>query len=169
MIMKALKLYTLILFVGVFLTSCFDDNKIVYTGSQVEFEDAVMRTRPAGLIFPLINLTRASGTPNYQVNLVGEQLELTQDLTFTLDEVPASLLNATTIAAEEGVHFTLNGNTISFPQEASVVPANPFTINSGFPAQAGKFAVFVIRLDGNDQLLPSENYRRLGFRIDLKP
>jgi hypothetical protein len=164
--MKAFKIF-LILFTGVLLTSCFDDNKVFYDGSQVEFEDAVMRARAAGQIFPIINLTRTSGTPAYQINLIGEQLEATQDLSFALDAVPENLLNTNTIAAVEGVHFTLNGSTISFPQDASVVPASPFTISSTFPAAAGKTAIFVIRLDGNDRLQPSENYRRLGFRINL--
>jgi hypothetical protein len=165
--MKAIKLFTVFLLTGLLVTSCFDDTKIVYTGSQVEFEDAVMRTRAAGQIFPIINLTRTSATPNYKVNLIGEQLELAEEIPFTLDEVPATLLNATTIAAQEGVHFTLNGNTISFPEETSVVPATPFTINATFPAQAGMTAIFILRLDRNDRLTPAENYRRLGFRINL--
>lgn len=164
--MKAFKIF-IILLAGVLLTSCFDDNEVLYDGSQVEFEDAVMRTRAAGQVFPIINLTRTSGTPVYQVNLIGEQLEATEDLSFALDAVPENLLNANTIAAVEGVHFTLNGSTISFPQDASVVPATPFTISSTFPAATGKTAIFVIRLDGNERLQPSENYRRLGFRINL--
>jgi hypothetical protein len=165
--MKTFKLYTVILFTGVLLTSCFEDTKVVFEDTQVEFEDAVMRARATGQIFPIIALTRTSAAPAYQINLIGEQLALAEDVSYSLDAVPATLLNATTIAAVEGVHFTLNGNSISFPEKASVTPLSAFTIDPGFPAQAGMTAIFILKLDGNDRLAPAENFRRLGFRIAL--
>lgn len=167
--MKTVKLYTVILLSGLLLSSCFEDTKVVFDETQIEFEDAVMRARATGQIFPLIALTRTSGAPAYQVNLVGAQLPLAEEITYSLDEVPAVLLDANTIEAVEGVHFTLTENSVSFPAQASVTPVSLFTINAGFPAQAGKTAIFILRLDGNDKLVPAENYRRLGFRIDLKP
>jgi hypothetical protein len=166
--MKAYKtILTIIMLAGLLLSSCFDDTKVIFKDSQVEFEDAVMRARATGQLFPIINLTRTSGSPGYQINLVGEQLELPEEITFSLDEVPESLLNATTIAAQEGVHFTLNENTVSFPEAASTATLQAFAVSSTFPAQAGMTAIFIVRLDGNERIRPAENYRRLGFRISL--
>jgi hypothetical protein len=165
--MKKLKLYTVIFLSGLLFSSCFDDTKVVFDETQIEFEDAVMRARATGQIFPLIPLTRADGAPAYQVNLIGAQLPLAEEISYSLDEVPAVLLDANTIAAVEGVHFTLTENSVSFPENASITPVSLFTINAAFPAQAGKTAIFILKLDGNDKLVPAENYRRLGFRINL--
>lgn len=149
------------------LSSCFEDREVLFLGAQVEFEQAVTNAKAAGQSFPLLTaLTRASGTPSYQVNLVGAQLSAAEAITVTRDEVPASLLNANTIVAEEGVHYTLNGN-LDFPASASKVNFTGLTILPGFPAQTGKTALIILKLDGNSNLKPSENYRRLGIRINL--
>jgi len=165
--MKKLSTYFVIVFLATALSSCFEDTKILFTDTLVEFEDAVMRAKATGQTFPIMpTITRAAGTPNYQVNLVAPQLNSAQEISFSLEPVPASLLNATTIEAVEGVHFTFNP-TASFPEAASKFNFTGITILPGFPADAGKTALLVLRLDGNDSLKPSENYRRLAIRINL--
>src|SRR5688572_15423196 len=166
-VMKKLRTFLAIAFVATTLTSCFEDTKILFTDTLVEFEDAVMRSKAAGQPFPIMPaVTRAAGTPNYQVNLVAPQLNTAQDIAFSLEPVPASLLNATTIEAVEGVHFTFTP-TASFPEASSKFNFTGITILPGFPADAGKTALLVLKLDGNDDLKPSENYRRLAIRINL--
>jgi hypothetical protein len=163
--MKAYKFYFSILLIGFLMTSCFDDHKVLFEKTQVEFETAVTSLRATGEIFPIINVNRADGTPTYQVNLIGEHLEQAEDISFSLDEVPDRLLNATTIRAIEGVHFTLNGSTLTFPAQSSVASFAGFTITA--PQQTGMTALLIIKLDGNERIEPAENFRRLGIRINL--
>lgn len=165
--MNSVKLYLALLVIGVSTVSCFDDHKELFKKTQIEFEDAVLRARATGEIFPIINLERASGSPAYQVNLVGKHLAQPQEISYSLDEVPARLLDATTIRAVEGVHFTLNGNSITFPEQVSISSFSGFKILSDFPARPGMTALFIIKLDGNEIIEPAENFRRLGFRINL--
>jgi hypothetical protein len=168
--MKNIRTYKIILAsaaIALLMTACFKDTEILFEKTQVEFEDAVLRTPQAGEIFPLISLTRASGSPTYQMNLIGRQLTQGENITFSLDTVPKRLLNATTIEAQEGVHFTLTGAGVTFPENASTTNFGAFSVVSTFPAQAGKTALFIIKLDGNEKIAPAENYRRLGFRINL--
>lgn len=165
--MKKISTFLAIVFFSATLTSCFEDTKILFQDSLVEFEDAVMRAKAAGQLFPIMpTVTRTAGTPSYQVNLVAAQLNSAEDINFSLEAVPASLLNSTTIEAVEGVHFTFNP-VATFPEAASKSNFTGITILPGFPADAGKTALLVLRLDGNDTLLPSENYRRLAIRINL--
>ena len=167
MYMKKISTYFAIIFFSVALTSCFEDHKILFHDSLVELEDAVMRSKAAGQLFPIMpTINRSAGTPSYQVNLVAAQLISAEDITFSLEAVPASLLNATTIEAVEGVHFTFNP-IATFPEAASKSNFAGITILPGFPADPGKTALLVLKLDGNDSLKPSENYRRLAIRIDL--
>jgi hypothetical protein len=166
--MKLLIRYIL-LSVVLLTTSCYDDpgTEIVFEGSQVEFESAVTLSKATGELFPIISLNRVSGTPSFRVNLVGKQLPQAESINHSLEEVPDRLLNTNTIKAVEGVHFVFNGNSISFPEQTSTATFSPFSIKTDYPAQPGKVALFIIRLDGNDRLKPSENFRRLAFQINL--
>ena len=88
--MKKLSSFLAIVSLTTFLTSCFEDTKIVFDDTLVEFEDAVMRAKAAGQTFPIMpTITRAAGTPTYQVNLVAPQLSSPQDISFSLEAVPA--------------------------------------------------------------------------------
>jgi len=165
--MKKIQVYSLIFSLALLLSSCFEDRRVFYEDSVIEFENAVMTAPATGQLFPIINLTRASGTPSYQMNLVGEQLAQSETIAFSLDAVPASLLNANTIVAQEGVHYTLSGSSVTFPSAQSTAPFTGLTILPGFPAQAGRTALLILKLDGNEKIKPSENHRRLGIRINL--
>lgn len=165
--MRKISTFLAIIIFSAVLTSCFEDHKILFLDSLVEFEDAVMRSKAAGQTFPIMpTITRTAGTPSYQVNLVAAQLGSAEDISFSLEPVPAALLNATTIEAVEGVHFTFNPVT-TFPEATSKSNFTGITILPGFPVDAGKTALLVLVLDGNDNLKPSENYRRLAIRINL--
>lgn len=162
-----IKTTVLLMCMALVISSCFDDREILFEETQIEFESAVTLARATGEIFPIINLTRASGTPNYQVNLIGSHLASAEAISFSVEEVPDRLLNANTIRAEQGVHYTLSGNSFSFPVNTSTTNFNGLSIVPGFPAQAGRTALLIIKLDGNENVKPSENFRRLAFRISL--
>jgi hypothetical protein len=165
--MKKIKTAMLALGLALVFSSCFNDREVLFEETQIEFENAVTLARATGEVFPIINLTRTSGTPNYQVNLIGRHLSSAAQINFSVEEVPDRLLNANTIRAVEGVHYTLSGNTFSFPGNASTTSFNGLSIVSGFPAQTGKTALLIIKLDGNESIEPAENFRRLGFSINL--
>lgn len=165
--MKSYKTYIMGILLLISVSSCFEDMTEKFEQTQIEFENAVMLSRAPGQVFPIINVTRTAGTPEYQVNLVGRHLNTQADIAYSLDEVPASLLNATTIEAVEGVHFTLAGDSFSFPVNASTTKFNGLTINPAFPAQAGMTALLILKLDGNETIAPAENFRRLGIKINL--
>ena len=165
--MRKIKNIALMFSMILLLSACFEDREIVFEDYQIEFENAVMLARGTGDNFPIINLTRASGTPNYQINLIGPHLTSAEAISFSLEEVPARLLSANTIKAEQGVHFTLNGSSLNFPENTSTTNFSALSILPSFPAQAGRTALLIIRLDGNEKLKPAENFRRLGIRINL--
>ena len=148
-------------------TACFKTLDYTYNETKVvELEDAVRRTPAAGLTYPVITVLRTAGTQSMMVNLVGEQLKAAQDMTFSVDTAITSQLNASTIRAVEGTHFNLNGGKFTFKQDTSFSFIR-FDVTN-VPAQTGKFALVVLKLDGSGDIKPSENYRRVGFKIDLK-
>lgn len=165
--MKSYKTYFILTLLVFFMSSCFEDLRETFDKTQIEFENAVMLSRSPGQVFPIITVTRATGTPEYQVNLIGSHLSTPANIAYSVDAVPASLLNATTIEAVEGVHYTLQGDSFSFPVNASTTKFTGLTINPAFPAEAGKFALLILKLDGNSSIEPAENFRRLGIRINL--
>ena len=150
-----------------FATSCFDDLRIKFDKEGVvEFEDAVRRTPTAGAIFPIIAVTRSSGQQALQVNLVGQQLKSSQELSISVDTSIATFLNNSTIRAVEGTHFSLNGGKFMMKSDTSF-SAFRFNVQNGSPV-AGRTALVVLKLEGGNSLKPSENYRRVGFRINLQ-
>lgn len=148
-------------------SSCFKELDYTFNETKVvELEDAVRRTPAAGVTYPIISVTRASGTQTLIANLVGEHFKTDQEMTFSIDTAISGLLTSTTIRAEAGKHFNLNGGKFIFKSDSSFAPLKFDIVN--VPAEAGKTALLLLKLDGNNDVKPSENYRRVGFRIDLK-
>jgi hypothetical protein len=160
------------------LSSCFKDNKVTFQGAVVEFDETVVRPPIVGtLTYPAINVTRTAGALTTRVNLVAAQRSSDQTIRVVFDaqataEAVTALrtLNPTAniSAAVEGTNFRLgnNGNV--------VIPANNSFGSAGIeilnvtPATApATSVVFVIRLEGNDEIKPSENYKRLAYRVSL--
>ncbi|MCU0467573.1 MAG: hypothetical protein MUF58_03155 [Arcicella sp.] len=156
-----------LLTISVGLTSCFEDLAIRYDkAGVVEFEDAVRRTPAAGAIFPIIAVNRTAGLQSLQVNLVGQQLKTSEEMTVSVDTTISSFLNATTIRAVEGTHFNLNGGKFTMKTDTSFARFQ-FNVQNVAPV-AGRSALVVLKLDGGSNTKPTENYRRVGFRISLQ-
>ena len=162
--MKQLVIATLM--VVIFSTSaCFRDIDNTFNEYKVvELEDAVKRTPASGLTYPVISLTKTAGTQTLVANLVGEKLTADQDMTFSIDTAIYTQLNATTIRGEAGTHFNLNGGKFTIKQDSSFASLKFDVINT---TVTGKSVFFVLKLDGNTDIKPSENYRRVGFKINL--
>ncbi len=138
----------------------FDEYKVV------ELESAVRVTPAPGLTYPIIAVTRTSGTQTLQVNLVGQKLLESQEMSFSLDTAITSQLTANNLRAVEGTHFDLKGGKFTLSKDSSFARLSLDILPVA--AQTGKTAFFVVKLDGSSDIKPSENYRRVGFRIDLK-
>jgi hypothetical protein len=158
---------TSLLFIMIFATSCFEDLTIKFNKEGiVEFEDAVRRTPTAGAIYPVISLTRTSGQQSLQVNLVGQQLKSSQEFNVSVDTTISTFLNSSTIRAVEGTHFSLNGGKFTIKSDTSFSVFR-FNVQNVTPV-AGRTAFLVLKLEGGTSIKANENYRRVGFRINLQ-
>lgn len=148
------------------LSSCFEDMSIRFDKpGLVEFESAVRTAPAAGAIYPIIATTRSAGTLPLQLNLVGVQLKSAQEITVSVDTAIAKFLNATTIRAVEGTHFSLNGGKVVIKADTSFAVYR-FNIQQVTPV-VGRTALVVLKLEDGSSLKASENYRRVGYRIAL--
>ncbi len=155
-----------ILLSGFFLTGCFKDIDTTFDEYRlVELETSVRTGPAAGVIFPIVAATRTSGLISNQVNLAGTQLKALEEMAFSADTAISNLLNATTIRAVEGVHYNLNGGKFTFKADTSFSTIRFNILNPG--PSTGRSALLVLKLDGNSNIKPSENYRRVGYRINL--
>jgi hypothetical protein len=149
------------------LSSCFEDMTIRFDKpGLVEFESAVRTAPAAGAIYPIIATTRTAGTLPLQVNLVGAHLKAAEEMTVTVDTAISKFLNATTIRAVEGTHFSLNGGKVVMKADTSF-GVYRFGVQNVAPV-AGRFALVVLKLEDGNTLKASENYRRVGYRIALQ-
>ena len=162
------KIFTGVMLAGLIglTTACFKDTKTVFDGVKfVEFESAVRLSPAVGATFPIISVKRTDPSIMAVINLVGSQLKATETMKISIDTAIAPFLNATTIRGVEGKHFSLNGGSFTFKTDTSFN-----VLRLPIPTQAadkGKSALFVLKLDGSDGIKPSENYRRVGYRIAL--
>jgi hypothetical protein len=155
--------YILLAFLALTQTSCFRDPEVVYDGpTVVEFNQAIVPGAPTS--FPIINVNNGGGDVSTRVNLVGPQQSVDQTILYRVDPVRTT--------AKEGLHYALKdkvGENGSF-----VIPANRsfadcvFTVLQA-PRNAGASVVVTLELLGNadGSIKPSENYKRLTFRILL--
>jgi hypothetical protein len=159
--MKKNILITFALFSLVLIVSCFKekDNTFDGDGTFVEFQKTIVTTPASGRTYPLVATKRAGGILTEQVNLVGSQRANEESIKFIVDSL-------TTAVA--GTHYRLVGDG-AFP-----IPANTSFGNCQVeilnPARdSGKSVDLILRLEGNasGDIKPSENYKRIGFRISL--
>ncbi len=160
------------------LSSCFKDNKVTFQGALVEFDETVIRAPIVGTLnYPAITVARTAGTVTTRVNLVGAHRSTDQTVRIVFDaEATAQAVTALRTlnptanisAAVEGTHFRLgnNGNVV-IPANSSFGSASIEIINVAPATAPATSVVFVIRLEGNDVIKPSENYKRLGYRVTL--
>jgi hypothetical protein len=159
--MKNLKLLVLYLVATCLFTSCFSEKDNVFDeiNSFVEFNDAVIRTPAAGRTYPLIAVNKGTGIQTARVNLVGKQRD-------NSETIKVSVETASTTAIE-GVHYRLvNNGNVSISEKNSFGNFQIEILN--VPAEAGKTVDVVLLIEGNgSNILPNENYKRIGYRINL--
>jgi hypothetical protein len=157
---KIFQLFAMVLMAGS-MTSCFENPNLVYDGRTVVEFDATVRTAPAaGRTFPLIPVNNGAGAQITQINLVGPQRTTDSQVKMTID--PA----ATT--AVEGTHFRIVSRDVTIPANTSFGTASIEILR--VPVQVSSTVNLVLLLEGNgSDILPSENFKRVGYTIRLNP
>lgn len=142
------------------ITGCFKnyEEDFLFKGMVVEFDAATWTSKAPGKTYPIVGpLDKASGVAKFKVNLVGAQKPTAQTVKYRVVTTEST--------AQEGLHFELEDNgELQIPANSSVGEASIDVLD--FPPGAGT-VLLVIELEGNDELKPSENYKRLGINISL--
>jgi len=142
------------------LGACFENPSIVYDGNTlVEFDAAVNNAPAAGRTFPLISTTNGAGQLTPRINLVGPQRATESQIKVSVD--PANT------TAVEGTHFRiLNNGSVGIPAQSSFGNVTLEILRA--PAQVAGTVTLVLLLEGNGtDILPSENFKRIGYTIRL--
>jgi hypothetical protein len=157
-IMKKNMLFLLALGIILSITACFTEpDQILDDVSWVEFQSTIVSTPAVGRTYPFLAFLRtAPGVKTTQVNLVGAQRTTDTPINFVVDE-------ASTAVA--GTHYKLSGNTFNIPANTSFGQCGIEVLSA--PRDSGKTVDVVLRLEQSGDIKPSENYRRIGFRINL--
>jgi hypothetical protein len=124
----------------------------------VEFQTTIVSTPAVGRTYPFIAVARtAPGAKTTTVNLVGPQRASATDITFVADEAST---------AKDGTHYKLlNGGKVTIPANSSFGQCGIEVLSA--PRDSGKTVDVVLRLEQSGDIKPSENYRRIGYRINL--
>ncbi|MFD2037333.1 DUF4843 domain-containing protein [Belliella marina] len=134
-------------------TACIDQDYPVWTGADIEFQDAVVRAPVAGQTFPRISVANTVGEVNLQVNLVAAHR--------ANDEVIAYRVVEDLTTAVAGTDYNTSGN-FTIPANTSFGSVNVQVLNTG---AIGGFVDLTLELVGNENLPPAENYKRVQIRI----
>lgn len=157
------------------MSSCIENDPVIFNGSVAEFDAAVWNTPATGETYPILTrvpgfgravstnatapstadplITRSSGTISFRVNLVGAPLNAEQT-------IPISVV-AEKSTAIAGTHYTAPTSVVIPAGENFGVVSFP-VLNPG--ATSGSVVV-VLQIDEGASVLPSENYRRIGISI----
>lgn len=168
-----------ILFVFAFvlggMTSCIENEPVIFDDSVAEFDAAVWNTPATGETYPLLTrvpgfgravstnatapstadplINRSSGTINFRVNLVGPPASSEQTLAVSVVSEKSTAVG--------GVHYTAPTSVV-IPAGENFGTLSVPILNPG--ASTGS-VVLVLQIDGNSTVLPSENYKRIGLSI----
>jgi len=161
-------LFTTLFALSVFIvSSCIEQDYVIYDGQVVEFDATVWNAPVAGQIYPLLTrvpvpnravttampiIRSTTGAFTLRVNLVAPQSSSAQT-------VNVALVTANS-TAQPGVHFNFNP-TVTIPANESFGFLEITTLPgaSGYPVDA----VFELQSTGN--LTASEKFKFVGVRI----
>lgn len=170
---KILSIFSILGLVMV-MTSCFNDSKVVFSGSLVEFNSTVLTAPTTGVAYPIISIRNNAGATSTQINFVSAQRDNAENIKVSVNDAETTkaiaalaALRITAIPAVAGVHYSLdNSGTFVLPAKTSFTNMTFNVLNA--PADTGKFAVVVFTLQGNGtDIKASENYKSIAYRIQL--
>jgi hypothetical protein len=149
----------IILFAAVSLVGCVAEQDFTFNEKTVvEFQSTVVSSPAVGKTFPLLALANKDSSYNAQVNLVGAPRSGETSVTISIDKTEST--------AVEGTHFKLpNGGKVVFPANTNVANFPFQTLKATGTAGTKVNVVFVLETTGD--VLPSENYKKVGYAITL--
>lgn len=136
------------------LNSCIEQDYVIWEGAEVEFQHAVVTAPAPGLTYPRMTVANTVGNVNLQVNLVAAHRPNDEVVTYRVVE------EASTAVA--GTHYIADG-TVLIPANTSFGTLELRILDFG-PGTGGPYDL-TLELMGNENLAPSENYRRVQVRI----
>ena len=151
------------------LNGCIKNEDVIWTGSQIEFDAAIWNSNGAGLTYPILTrvpaqgtsttssqptLTRASGTVQLRVNLVGAQRSAATSFTYQVVGAEST--------AVAGTHYTAPSGTGTIPANSSF---GIITIDILNPGASTGSKVLVIQLTDSPEAKVSVNYSKVGLSI----
>ena len=156
--MKKIFSYLIVLSALAFV-GCFKEfDKTFNEKTVVEFQSTVVTSPAVGKTYPLISLINKDSIVNAQVNLVGVQRSSETTVTVSIDGTGSN--------AVENTHYKLpNGGKVVFPANTSIANFQFQTLK--VPAAAGTTITLVFTLEATGDILPSENYKKVGYSIKL--
>lgn len=171
------------------ITSCkkLQEQRIIFTGTEVEIDAAVLNAVASGRTYPILTrlpaygrpvittsststgvvadptITRTSGQIKLRVNLVGAQTAADRSIPFNVvaTEKDATGADLVVTTAVEGTHFTIASKTIVVPANSSFGDITINVLNAG--ASTTTRDIVLELTDGN--LKASANYKKIGIRI----
>lgn len=165
---KVINILLFIPLLALTLSSCIENEPVLFDKSLAEFDATVWNAPAAGINYPLLTrvpgygraavtadplITRTSGAINFRVNLVSAQLSSDQVLNISV------VSDKTT--AISGTHFNIPA-TVTIPANSSY---GEFTVTVLNPGATTGSVDLVLQIDGNETVKPSENFKKLGIRI----
>ncbi len=137
----------------VLCSSCFEDESDkLFRGAFVEFDETSFATNPDTFVKQVREDARSTVT---QVNLVGAHRSSDQVIRFSVD--PES-------TAVAGTNYDLQGNEFTIPANSSFGFLSVDLLDS--PMGEDESVTLILILEGNNDILPSENYKRLTYQIN---
>lgn len=133
--------------------SCIDQNYPIWEGAEVEFQTAVTTAPVAGQTYPRVTVANTVGSHSFQVNLVARQR--------ANDETIAYRVVSEGTTAVEGTDYNVSGSFV-IPAESSFGTLTVDVIDTG---AIGGSVDLLLELEGNSEIQPSENYKRVQLRI----
>lgn len=165
--MKKITLYIIAL-VGLTLSSCIKNDRIVYTGSELEWDAATYNANALGVTYPILTrlpgygraaltadplITRTSGSVKFRVNLVGPQRSTPTTVTYKV------LSSVTTAVA--GTHYNTSG-TFTIPANSSFGEVQVDILNPGATSGSKDLVLELVPPAG---MTVNANDKDLGIRI----
>jgi len=165
--MKKIKLYIIAL-IGFTLSSCIKNDRIVYTGSELEWDAATYNANALGVTYPILtrlpgygraalttdpSITRASGSVKFRVNLVGPQRSTPTTVNYVV------LSGVTTAVA--GTHYNTSGS-FTIPANSSFGEVQVDILNPGATSGSKDLVLELVAPAG---MTVNANDKDLGIRI----
>ncbi len=155
--MKKIKYILPALLLMIALAACNNDLNKTFSGTLIEWDDAILTTNATGRSFPIISLANsltAGVTRTARLNLVGPQKATDVTVRVLVDAV-----NSTAAASSYSV---ANGGNVVIPANTSF--GSLTLVTSKFTSSTAPIGNVVFILDSTStDFKPSQNYRRLGF------